>query len=255
MFTDDEPAQEEKMGRPAQPSHSGDVSGMKPRTMGIVRSEAESASAKNEDEESIEQYMAKLLNRVRGDSAGNTTNVVQPPSVPLNTPDVQSQINAHIRTAPLPIPAAEPAEARDVTEATLSGERPEILESIKRKAAAAAPATDLGALRALANETARRAISRHELRKHRRNAVTKVIVSTLAGVTSLWMMLDSPDWKDIQFITACVSLLVAAIWAGETYRTFLATLKIAACDRPEGDDEEAEPIQPPGLPIDVEKRV
>lgn len=255
MFTDDEPAQEEKTRSAAQPTHSGDVSGMKPRTMGIVRSEAESASPKNDDEESIEQYMAKLLNRVRGDSAGNTSSVVQPPSVPLNTPDVQSQINAHIRTAPLPIPAAEPAEARDATEATQSGERPEILESIKRKAAAAAPATDLGALRALANETARRAISRHELRKHRRNAVTKVIVSTLAGVTSLWMMLDSPDWKDIQFITACVSLLVAAIWAGETYRTFLATLKIAATDRPEGDQVEAEPIQSPGLPIDVEKRV
>ena len=62
----------------------------------------------------------------------------------------------------------------------------------KRKVSSPAPQTDLGALRALANETARRAISRHELRKHRRNAVTKVIVATLAGVTSLWLMLDSP---------------------------------------------------------------
>ena len=60
-----------------------------------------------------------------------------------------------------------------------------------------APTTNLGALRALANETARLAISRHELRKLRRNAVTKVIVSTLAGVTSLWLMLDSEGWYTV----------------------------------------------------------
>ena len=111
--------------------------------------------------------------------------------------------------------------------------RPIAREVARRKSVAAEAGRDLGALRALANETARRAISQSELKKHRRNAVTKVIVSTLAGVTSLWLMLDSPDFKDIQFITACVSLVVAAIWAGETFRTLLESFRAAAYDGPE----------------------
>jgi hypothetical protein len=120
-------------------------------------------------------------------------------------------------------------------------------EAIARRAAAA-PKTNLGALRALANESARRAISRHESKKHRRDAVTKVIVSTLAGMTSLWLMLDAPSWRDLQFITACLSFIVAAYWAGEAFRAMLET-RAAAYDGPSADD--AEPLAAAGLPIDV----
>ena len=101
----------------------------------------------------------------------------------------------------------------------------------------------------MANETARLAISRHELRKLRRNAVTKVIVSTLAGVTSLWLMLDSSDWLNVQFITACGALLVAAYWAGETFRTLVYSMRIAANEVP----EETVAVESPALPIDVER--
>ena len=46
-------------------------------------------------------------------------------------------------------------------------------EKSKRKSSAPAPKTDSGALRSLANETARLAISRHELRKHRQTPSQK----------------------------------------------------------------------------------
>ena len=119
-------------------------------------------------------------------------------------------------------------------------------EAIARRAAAA-PTTNLGALRALANESARRAISRHELKKHRRDAVTKVIVSTLAGMTSLWLMLEAPSWRDLQFITACLSLIVAAYWAGEAFRAMLETRAAAYA----GPEDDAEPAANALLPIDV----
>jgi hypothetical protein len=128
------------------------------------------------------------------------------------------------------------------------------LDGARQKSSRPAPKTDLEALRALANETARRAINRHALRKHRRNALTKVIVSTLAGVTSLWMMLESPDWRTLQFNTACVALLVAAYWAGQTYRALLQALREKAID--DADDESDEPgtgLHSP-LPIDIDKR-
>jgi hypothetical protein len=96
----------------------------------------------------------------------------------------------------------------------------------------------------LANETARLAISRHELRKLRRNAVTKTIVATLAGMTSLWLMLDSPDWRNVQFLTACGALLVAAYWAAEAFRTLINSMRIKPYEGPEDK----------ALPIDVETR-
>lgn len=255
MFAGDGPANDEPKLPFTQQGPAAEAATSKPRVMGDDRSGGnESPSAKSDEEESIEQYMAKLLQRVRGDSSSNASDVVQPTAPPLKTQVVINHSGARMRTAPLAPPAAS-SEAGETIQAVPEIDGLANCEAAKRKATTPAPATDLGALRALANETARRDISRHELRKHRRNAVTKVIVSTLAGVTSLWMMLDSPDWRDIQFITACVSLLVAAIWAGETYRTLLESLRAAAYDGPDsgvyGSDSE---IQPPALPIDVEER-
>ena len=109
------------------------------------------------------------------------------------------------------------------------------------------------ALRALANETARRAIGVHATKKHRRDAVSRFIVASLAGMTSLWLMLLRTDWRDLQFVSACVSLLIAAYWAGQTYRTLLDLARAGAYDDSDLDfDEELDDLNPP-LPIDVER--
>ena len=160
----------------------------------------------------------------------------------------RNQRDARLRKSGSPAITATdgPSEGESIAIDTQSTERGEWL---KRKAAMPAPTTNLGELRKLANETARLAISRHELRKLRRNAVTKVIVSTLAGVTSLWLMLDSPDWLNVQFITACVALVVAAYWAGETFRTLLNSMRINTVEGP----EEPAAVASPALPIDVER--
>ncbi len=200
---------------------------------GVVRTEPSAPrTSGTDDEESIEQYMAKLLQRVRGDAPYNSASQTTPG-----------------KTKPAGAALSEPNRAKVDAESQRIMNR----EKAKRKSSAPAPKTDLGALRALANETARRAISRHELRKHRQSAITKVIVSTLAGVTSLWLMLNSPDWRDIQFITACLTLLVAAYWAGETCRTLLESLRAASYEGPEAGLDESDVQVPPALPIDVNK--
>ena len=51
-----------------------------------------------------------------------------------------------------------------------------------------------------------------------------------------------------------MSLLVAAFWAGETYRTLVESLRVKAYDGPEAGLVESEAYQAPGLPIDVEDR-
>ncbi len=77
-----------------------------------------------------------------------------------------------------------------------------------------------------------------------------VIVATLAGMTSLWLMLDSPSWLSLQFVTACGSLIVAGYWVVETVRTLL-TLKRAARGSGRFAVVGVE-TEVPGLPIDVE---
>lgn len=208
--------------------------------------EAPAAATKEDDDESIEQYMAKLLQRVRGD-ASPTIAAPSPSTNVRNTPG--DTFSRSLPTKPSTLAAASDEQAVET-----ENNKPQSLipQPVKRKSAASATVTDLGALRAIANETARRAINRHELRKHRRNAVTKAIVATLAGVTSLWFMLDSPDWRSIQFVTACVSLLVAAYWAGETYRTLVESFRVAAFDPAEASESDNEESKEPGLPIDVE---
>jgi hypothetical protein len=244
LFADDNQANEQPAAPPPSRPPGGGV--QKPRSMGVVSpAPAAGPSSSDGDEESIEQYMSKLLQRVRGQSTGSpatsTQGMAAVPTGPLtHQPPMAGQLEGRTIDEPNPSSAGKFAWT-DYSASRSKGSTP-------------APKTDLEALRALANESARRAISRHALRKHRRNALTKVIVSTLAGVTSLWMILESPDWRTLQAITACVSLLVAAYWAGQTFRALLEALREKADDEPEDDVAgSGAPFHSP-LPIDVDNR-
>jgi hypothetical protein len=237
LFAEDDAPSNEK------PEQSNELAHARPIAPVIARlEETVAAPAKSEDEDSIEQYMAKLLQRVRGDSEGGKAAREMPSGMPLNAPTAKPAELSAENSAP-PVTAA-PESHWDGQANPLNDQPADSRELMKRRVSSPAPTTNLGALRALANETARMAISRHELRKLRRNAVTKTIVATLAGVTSLWLMLDSPDWRHVQFLTACGALLVAAYWAAEAFRTLLNSMRLAADEGPEDT----------ALPIDVEAR-
>ncbi len=196
-------------------------------------------SSKGDDEESIEQYMAKLLQRMRGDSEAAKAEA----PAPVEATSSQNDGGENIEPAAADdeaAPAAENAEEESV----------DALELLKRRVSAMAPTTNMSALRALANETARMAISRHELNKLRRSATTKVIVATLAGVTSLWLVLNSSEWRSLSVVAAGVTLFVAVYWVGETFRT-LYRLK-RAINRAIEVAAMATQVESPALPIDVE---
>jgi hypothetical protein len=212
----------------------------KPRTIGVMS--AANSIAGDDEEESIEQYMAKLLQRVRGDSAPAPASQAAPqPSGPLG-------YEPELISPTMSLSAISLRDAMTVQPGDGDGSQPEF---IGRKPSMPAPQTDLEALRALANESARRAISRHAVRKHRRKAGTKVIVSALAAMTSVWLMLESPTWVHPLFITACVSTLVAAYWAGETIRALRKSSHMAAPDETEEEIKEIAAELQARLPIDV----
>ncbi len=196
-----------------------------------------------DDEESIEQYMAKLMKRVRGDNpvvaASQGAPVVSPSKEESCAASTDSPTPDEVDQNGVAISSDEVVDAKE--------EHADVAvnwDAFVRRAVTA-PATDLGALRALANATARRDINVHQLKKHRRDTKTKVIVSTLAGMTSLWLMLDAGNWRSLQFITACISLLVAAWWAGEAFREMLRSMRVTYVGPGAGEVDAS-------LPIDVE---
>jgi len=234
LLADDSPADDETTNVPQPPAMNA-AAAEKPLNVGVVRPAESARPTADGDEESVEQYMAKLLQRVRGD--GPTVSASQGP--PKEAASSAESMDERPAMAEAPLTRPEPVFASDAETQWMAN-----FNANKRKQTAPAPATDLEALRALANETARRAISTHSLRKYRRIALTKVIVASLAGMTSLLLMLESPDWRNLQFITACVALLVAAYWAGQAYRTFLQSRHVPTYDE-NGDELDGM------LPIDV----
>ncbi|HEY3395898.1 MAG TPA: FHA domain-containing protein [Lacipirellulaceae bacterium] len=225
-----------------------------PRDPRGIQPESEMTSASTDDEEeSIEQYMSKLLQRVRGDrpeaSAMQSAAADVQSTGSLLPPGFQPSTSYSAMT---PGPVAQPSvTTNELVRVAGNGDWLTSLGTVRRKAPIVEQPADMKTLRALANESARRAIGTHGLRVHRRNAITKVIVSTLAGMTSLLMMLGAPHWKDLQFITACVSLIVAAYWAGQTYAELIDAFRAAAYDGPEDQLQGFANPLPPASTIDV----
>ena len=204
------------------------------------------------DEVTIEQYMAKLLQRVRGgapDKPELTT------LAPCNRQKVASHrevrsSNQYINVVTQQVPsgaAASSSAAADEERVTTS------LGTTRRKSKTVEQPANLEALRALANESTRRAIGKHAQRIHRRDAVGKAIVSALAGMTGVWLMLEALSWRDLQFSTGCAVLLTAAYWARQTYCTLTEAFRAASYGRPPTTTPATTaPFHQP-LPIDVEQ--
>jgi hypothetical protein len=243
MFVDDKPP----VDAPAAPtlrSTDGEDHRQQPRNSGVANGNV-GTPLTGDEEESIEQYMSKLLQRVRGDGPAPAAASQAPPAE-------QPPISGPLGYEPTPMQARSPMTLSAISlrdSLTADGATP--TDGPRRKSSIPAPQTDLEALRALANESARRAISRHSLRKYRRNATTKVIVSTLAAMTSVWLMIESPDLLHWQFLGACGTMVIAAYWTGQTIRALLETLRVTAPDDTEKEIREISAELQARLPIDV----
>ena len=83
--------------------------------------------------------------------------------------------------------------------------------------------------------------------------MTRFIVSLLAGVTSLYFMLNAPDWQSREFSTACVALIASIYWGQLTLVSLLKAVRVGAFDEITTDFKSVDKLEPP-LPIDVARR-
>lgn len=186
------------------------------------------------DEESVEQYMAKLLDRMRGGPAGSSTNA--------SVPDLQPMV---VKANATPVDGA-----RD--EAPLEQPKFTKIEDMKTKAAAPEQPSDMAAMRALANQSARHALSLHAARKLRRTAITRVIVTALAASVAVYLLLNAPTWRSLAFAAGCAASFAALYWGILTMGTLLKGFQLGAFDDYEEELADEMTLNPP-LPIDVEQ--
>jgi hypothetical protein len=120
-------------------------------------------AAETNDEESIEEYMTRLLNRARGRDNADPVAPAKPAAEPVPTPKLQE-----VRKAP--------QAAREEPIATIA------MEEYKPARQAPEAASNLHAMRELANETRRTAIASHAKRNWSSVMKLKLLVSIFAAL-------------------------------------------------------------------------
>ncbi len=155
------------------------------------------AVAEHEDE-SIDAYMNRLMERVRSAKSGDAYSAYVPQ---LSEPAVRADTSLASVSSPMPAEGDQTAE--ETLETAPSPRRP-----------APENRTDLSALRELANLSAESALRRHSRRVLIHTMWSKLLVTAVAlaaGAGLLWMWRELAAWE-AAFYAALVAILVAVCW-------------------------------------------
>lgn len=200
------PAEEEPMPPPSRPAFRDDP-------------------VESPDEESIEKYMERLMQRVRGDS----TSAPRPAVMPV----LQKQLEEP--------PAAGPAE-------NLPAEQDPVKpEEYLPRSPAPEQSANLAAMRELANTAARTAIEKHHQKSGNKQVAFKLLG---AGVLLLGSALLAYWAWQMSSVTAAVGaaigLLTGTLWALRGFIRFLNAIKLS---RPQPAPADASPTADDAVPM------
>jgi hypothetical protein len=149
----------------------------------------------DEEEESIEDYMAKLMGRVRGDSPQIAPKPYQRPTVPkpepVYEPETEVTSPEEAKVASAPAAPFEMPQRQVPTELT----------------------SNLAAMRELANFSARDAIDTSVRNRWWQAAVGKFSVAAVALATAAILVIWTKNAHSIQFIGAGIAMLIAIFWS------------------------------------------
>jgi len=167
-----------------------------------------SETTKQTDEDSIEDYMAQLLKRVRAGGASSETNPSQSSACkpsPLSRPSTTTP------TAPAtPIAPVSSRMPTQETPANFAPQPREIADS-DRVTPAVFP-VDLKAMREIANDSARMAIDQHTRKRWAAAASWKLIVVLLAFLSCVALLCWGNVRNSITFSAVTTSVIVAMYW-------------------------------------------
>ncbi|QDV74971.1 hypothetical protein [Botrimarina mediterranea] len=173
-----------------------------------VAVEAAPAAPAADNDESIDDYMRKLMQRVRGSSTNEDARDPSPKptfSATVTTTKTASEsLQVPAQAQPVEPPAAKQELFRDISELR-RGPAPEVK-------------TDMGALRQLANQSARHAIDVAASRQSREKATMRLAVSVISVAVGTLASVVSPSPLDLQFIGGFTSVVVGGWFFVRTVR-------------------------------------
>ncbi|MCC7085710.1 MAG: hypothetical protein IT427_11970 [Pirellulales bacterium] len=153
-------------------------------------------ASESEDEDSIESYMARLLQRVGKGVAGNP---------PLTTTAAQGAKPKAAAMAALASEAStEPAALTDSPMRTLS--------ELEPRSAAPEKSRDLAAMREIANFTARTAIAKHVWRTRIAMLLKRFAMGIVALVCGLILIVLAPSASSHYFLYGLTAITAAILW-------------------------------------------
>ena len=152
------------------------------------------AAQEKEDVESIDDYMAQLLKRVRGVGSAYQGPASQAPERPARAAQSVADSSSQPTSSP-PIPVVEEVPAK-----------------LARRAPAPELSSDLAAMRELANLSARAAIDKHAYRNWGRAAFGKLTIALLAIGTGAGAVCFAPAPDSMLMYAGLSSFVVAVFW-------------------------------------------
>ena len=171
---------------------------------GGAPADSSSAGSSDADDESVDEYMADLLRRVRGESEGAS----QPA-------DAATQSKREKVKRPVPYESVVADEQSiDATASERSEPSKRSRASLAPRARAPEDMAGLTAMRELANSTARTAVDRHArqvLEQAQKSKLLVAFVGAAMGAALFWMW-SGKDGQPLTYYAALVSLLIAGLW-------------------------------------------
>ena len=165
------------------------------------------------EEESVDEYMARLLERIQAETGGSTQ-----PAVPSRA---SRSVTKEADPAASTSNASESPQGPSPSQAAEAMRREPV--EISPRAVAPEKVVDLTAMRELANVSAHTAIDRHakeELSRATGNKLLVTLVGLVTGAVLIWWMSRSSESNDLTISAAVAGFLVAAIW-GYQYITLI----------------------------------
>jgi hypothetical protein len=221
----------------------------------------EAADTNAEHEETVEDYMARLLERMRGtpqtEPSDDTDEQVADGRAEADETPYQAMVDEEAEDEeaadedvvypPQAAAQASPSDSPTEVEPEDAEPTPIAGEQYRPRKQAPESKSDLGALRELANSSARSAIDHHQQQQRMRKAFGRLVIAGVALIGGVAFFFLQSLVGYLALTGTVVSVLLAVIWGCQAVGIALATLRLKQpCNlRPAAEDDSPTDTQQP----------
>ncbi|WP_146562638.1 FHA domain-containing protein [Posidoniimonas corsicana] len=167
------------------------------------------AESADPDEEDIDAYMSRLMERMRG-GINTAPEATEKPAASRE----QQQAVEPTPTPEAPAPAKQPIMSLD-----------EIKRSVQPE-----QSTDMASLRRLANDSARQAIGVAASKHSREQSIANLVIASIAMASGGYLIASAPAVFSTQLVGGAFALLLAGVWVFRSLAHLLQSVRTGGSD-------------------------